>query len=75
MPRNWRHRGVRRRSPRLPEDRAVPVACVQFVTTLGGQELAVMSRADYERLAAAAELDVVEGVVVAPAIAETLETS
>jgi hypothetical protein len=48
---------------------------VQFVTTLGGQELAVMSRADYERLAAAAELDVVEGVVVTPAIAETLETS
>ncbi len=52
----------------------MPVACVQFVTMPGGQELAVMSRADYERLAAAAELDVVEGVV-APAVAETLEAS
>lgn len=72
MPRTWRHRSIRRRHPRPPDEQAAPAARVQFVTTPGGKELAVMSRADYERLVAAAELDVVEDVVT-PQIGGTLQ--
>ena len=63
MPRNWRHRSIRRRILRTAEERDMPTARVQFVTTADGQELAVMSRAEYDRLAAAAEMDIVEDTV------------